>query len=317
MSGALNLKGMSCIVLGAGGFIGTNLFNSLLSAGADVKGFGRNRPSVILNDDQWITGDFSDYDLLKYAIGGCEVVYHLIDDTVPEAANKFLDIGQRNVLNTLQMLDICRIQGVRKIVFASSGGTVYGIKNNFPISEKALTNPICAYGINKLSIEKYIHLHKYLYGLDYTIMRISNPFGPYQKLTKQQGIIGTLISNLIENKPTEIWGNGEVIRDFIYIDDVTDALLKAANYSGQMGILNLGSGIGRSINQIIDDIENIVGKGKIEKVYGNVNRIVDVPINVLNINRIKKALDWSPKTTLKEGLSLTIDWFLEKRTLQL
>lgn len=305
------LKGVSVVVLGASGFMGKNLCNVLSLSGANVTGFSRQSYNPMPEAIRWVSGDFSNRVQLTAAIRGCEVVYHLIDSTTPLTSNEFLKSSFSNVLNTVEMLEICRAEGVRKVIFSSSGGTVYGVQNKFPISEEYATNPICAYGINKLNIEKYIYLFNYLHGIEFAILRISNPFGPHQLLNKSQGIIVTLISNHIKNLPTEIWGEGEVIRDYIYIDDVVDALVKVLLYSGQEKIFNVGSGVGRSINQLVCDIERIMNKGKINLEYTKLDSVIDVPVNVLGIDRIRKYLDWSPKISWEKGISMTVNWYLE------
>lgn len=303
------IKNISCVVLGANGFIGTNLTQKLMSYGVNVRGFGRNEPNIYLKNIPWIMGDFSNKKVLASAIKGCEIVYHLVDGSIPSVLNTTQsNILMSNVCNTINLLDICKQEGVRKIIYISSGGTVYGITNNQPIHEEAQTNPICSYGINKLTSEKYIHLYHHLHKLDYAIIRLSNPFGPHQNTLKPQGIIATLISNFLINKTTEIWGDGEIIRDYIYVDDVVDGLIKLIDYSGLIKIFNLGSGIGRSINQIIIDLEMIIGQGRISVDYINSTRSIDVPVNILNNSLIHNQINWDIKTDWYDALKLTIDW---------
>ncbi|MDP1723448.1 MAG: NAD-dependent epimerase/dehydratase family protein [Alphaproteobacteria bacterium] len=304
-----NMKGVSCVVLGANGFIGTNLMQKLISYGANVKGFGRSEPNIYLKNIPWVMGDFSNKDVLTSAIKGCEIVYHLVDGSIPSMLNTTnSNILMSSVCNTINLLEICKEAGVRKIIYVSSGGTVYGITNTFPILETNPTNPICSYGINKLTSEKYIQLYHHLYNLDYTIVRLSNPFGPHQNTLKPQGIIATLITNFLKNKVTEIWGDGEIIRDYIYITDVVEGLIRLVDCSGSTKIFNIGSEIGRSINQIIADLEKIVGQQKIKINYINSMRRVDVPINILSAELIKSQIDWNVKTDWHDALNLTINW---------
>lgn len=302
-------KNISCVVLGANGFIGTNLTQKLISHGANVRGFGRNEPNIYLKNIPWIVGDFSNKKVLASAIKGCEIVYHLVDGSIPSVLNTTQpNTLMSNVCNTINLLEICKQENVRKIIYISSGGTVYGITNNQPIHEETQTNPICSYGINKLASEKYIHLYHHLHKLDYAIVRLSNPFGPHQNTLKPQGIIATLIANFLMNKTTEIWGDGEIIRDYIYVDDVADGLIQLIDYSGPTKIFNLGSSIGRSINQIIIDLEKIIGQRKINVDYINSTRPIDVPVNILDTRLIQKHINWNIKIDWYDALKLTIDW---------
>jgi UDP-glucose 4-epimerase len=302
-------ENVSCVVLGANGFIGTNLIKGLGAAGALVRGFSRNEPNVFIKDIPWVSGNFNNKKDISSAIKGCEVVYHLISDSIPALLNdKEPSVLMANVNDTLNLLEACRIEGVRKIVFVSSGGTVYGISKSFPIKESAPTDPICSYGINKLAIEKYLHLYHHLYNLDYAVVRLSNPYGPHQNTKKPQGIIGKMISNVIKGEPTEIWGDGEIIRDYIYVNDVADALIKLANYTGPEKVFNLASGVGHSINQVISELEKLIGKEEVKIIYKDNYRSIDVPVNILNVDLIKSQIDWDPKIDLSHGLKLTYEW---------
>ena len=202
------------------------------------------------------------------------------------------------------MLDLAVKYSVKKIIFTSSGGTVYGVPSEIPITENSLTNPICSYGINKLSIEKYLHLYHHLYNLDYCILRLANPYGQGQKLLSSQGVISIFIYKALCNHILEIWGDGTTTRDYIYIDDVVRSLVAAIDYNGKEKIFNIGSGQGITLNTLISQIEQILGY-QIKCNYLD-SRPLDVPINILNIDRAKYHLDWKPLISLPEGLELTV-----------
>jgi UDP-glucose 4-epimerase len=177
----MSLRGVSCIVLGGGGFIGANLCRRLASSGLRVRAFGRRClfPEA-LDGVEWYQGNFSDAAALAAAMETYDVVFHLVHATTPHSAN--LDMAadvQQNVMSSLALMDISRNLGVKRVVFVSSGGTVYGPAAQIPTPETAPTEPITAYGISKLAIEKYFALYQRLYGLDYRILRVANPFGPY------------------------------------------------------------------------------------------------------------------------------------------
>lgn len=200
--------------------------------------------------------------------------------------------------------------GVKKIVFPSSGGTIYGISQANRIVESQTGSPICSYGINKLAIEKYLNLFNRLYGLEYSVLRISNPYGMHQRVDSGQGAIATFLHHAIHHDEIEIWGDGSVIRDYIYVEDVSKAFYKAAQMNTAEKIFNIGSGIGYSINQILAEIELLIGK-PLRKRYLE-GRILDVPSNILDISKAKINLGWEPRYSLAEGLRKTADW-LEAR----
>jgi UDP-glucose 4-epimerase len=303
------LRGVSCLVLGGGGFIGTHLCQALLREGAQVRGFGRSRADPgALTGVVWTNGEFADRTALARAVDGCEVVFHLLGGSIPDSSNKD-PLGDllSSAVPSLQLLEICRASMVRKIVFISSGGTVYGIPHEVPIPESAPTDPISAYGISKLAIEKYLALYHYLYGCDYSVLRVANSFGPYQSPHRRQGLIAAFMHRIARGQAVEIWGDGRVVRDFVYIDDVIDAVLAAAVYGGSHRVFNVGAGIGRSVQEVVTDIADVLGRPDVAPIH-KPGRATDVPVNVLNIALIQREFGWSPRTDWRQGLRLTADW---------
>ncbi len=304
-----DLKGVSCLVLGGGGFIGRALIDSLRRKGARVQGFGRvglfGKPVI---DLPWIEGDFRDTVSLARAVEGNEVVFHLLGGSTPESSNVApLSDLNASVSGTAELLEICRVEGVRKILFASSGGTVYGIPNALPIQETAPTNPISAYGVNKLAAEKYLYLYDYLYKIDHVVLRISNPFGPFQSPWRRQGLVAATILKLLSGVPIEIWGDGSVTRDYIFIDDVIDAFVKATLYKGECKVFNIGSGVGLTVNEVIDDISSVLDIKNPQKTF-KTSRLVDVPANILDIGLATRELHWSPSNTWFDAIKTTASW---------
>ena len=304
------LMGARCLVLGGGGFIGVNLCARLVAEGAEVKGFGRScsMPKAIDHRVEFFTGTLDDRVALSAALEGQDFVFHLISGSVPASSNR--DPSAELLggpLATLHLLEICRSAGVKKVVFASSGGTIYGIPRCVPVSEGAPTNPISAYGISKLIIEKYLFLYRYLHGLDYHALRISNPYGRYQLGHKKQGVVGAILHRALNDMPIEVWGTGEVTRDFIHVDDVVEAFLVAVAYTGEHRVMNVGSGVGMSINKVINDIGSALGGQNLKRVYKG-SRSADVPINVLDTELIKAETGWRPRISWEVGLRETIEW---------
>jgi UDP-glucose 4-epimerase len=303
-----NLTGMRCAVLGASGFIGTNLCRSLSGRVDSLRAFGRRQiPPEELAGCEWIAGDFSDPTCLPNVIDGCDVVFHLINTSTPAAANvdKIAEL-QSNVVSTLHLLDACRETGVQRVVFISSGGTVYGIPDQVPTPETAPTNPITAYGVSKLTIEKYLKLYEHLYGLQYRVLRVANPFGPHQTAQRNQGAIAAFARRALAGKAIEIWGDGNVTRDYIYIDDVVEALELASIHAGPGRIFNVGCGEGRSLSAIVAAIERLLETDI--SIHYRPGRPVDVPVNILDCGYAMRELGWRPRTQFIDGLSNTVAW---------
>ena len=306
---APRLDGVACLVLGAGGFIGTALCRTLVQAGARVHGFGRNRGFAdALPPMRFTTGNFADRAALALAMDGADIVFHLLGGTNPEVSNKdpIADL-QVNTVASVQLLELCRAAGVRKIVFVSSGGTVYGRQAHIPIPETAPTEPISAYGINKLMVEKYLQLYSYLGGPAAITLRVSNPYGPFQNPFRRQGLVAALIETVLSAQPVEIWGDGGVVRDFLYVDDVADAMLRAAIYEGPEQVFNVGSGIGRSVRDVAQAVCTMLGRPETPFVY-RPSRQADVAANVLDTKRVAAALGWSAHTGWEDGLRRTAAW---------
>ncbi|MDM0045146.1 NAD-dependent epimerase/dehydratase family protein [Variovorax dokdonensis] len=304
-----NLSELRCVVMGGGGFVGTNLCQSLAPKVAELRGFGRRQgfPGAIPASTTWIPGDFSDSSSVAAAVAGMDVVFHLISATTPASSNvdKVADI-EANLIGTLRMLEACRMQSVKRVVFVSSGGAIYGASQMIPTPEDAPTNPLNSYGISKLAIEKYLNLYNHLYGLDYRILRVSNPYGPYQTALRNQGAIAAFLTRALMGKSIEVWGDGSVARDYVYVSDVVAALEMAAIDQGEERIFNIGSATSRTLLEVIELIENLLGE-KISIQFGH-GRKLDTPVSRLNTDRARLNLGWEPKVDLEQGLKLTLSW---------
>lgn len=308
---------MRCLVLGGGGFLGSHLIDALLAEGHSVRVLARSGSSRVLPmraeaGIEWIKGDFLNREQLEAAVAGCDAVYHLISTTLPHASNQHpADDLQSNVSGTLQLLDcIVRHRGCR-IIFVSSGGTIYGLPQTIPIPETHPTEPLCAYGIGKLAIEKYIHLYHHLYGLDYCILRLANPFGERQRVAAAQGAITIFLDRVLRGQTIEIWGDGLVIRDYFHVSDASQAMLQALTYHGCERIFNIGSGHGLSLNDVLAHIESLL-ETPVHRRYLP-SRPCDVPISVLDVSRAARHLNWQPQLCFSEGLARTASWLQEKQ----
>jgi len=300
------------LVLGGTGFLGSHIAHALVRAGHTVRVLALD-PGPITGDpsiDQEIEcfwGDLGDVDLIKKALPGVKMVFHYAGTTLPENSNRqpIYDV-ESNLVGTIRFLEEASRHEVEKIVFSSSGGTVYGIPKQIPIPETHPTNPICSYGITKLAIEKYLLLFSQLYGFDVRIMRYGNPYGERQDPRKGQGAIAVFLWRILEGRPIEIWGDGNVVRDFFYVGDLVSATMQVLEITSEEKVFNVGSGQGISINDLMEIISQCTGIEPTTRYLPS--RFVDVPSNVLDISLIQKKTGWEPTVGLREGIARTWQW---------
>lgn len=305
---------MKILLLGAAGFIGTNLTIELAkNAENEITLVDRCRdffnPIVNINlkniriVESGLTVDM-DFDSI---LQNQEVVYHLVSTTVPTTSNQH--ISQElvsNVVFSANLFEACIRCGVKKVVFISSGGTVYGKEVDCPLKEKTATNPISSYGVQKVTIEKLLYLYRYMYGLDYRIIRLANPYGPYQRPNGVLGAVTTFTYKALKGDEITVYGDGSVVRDFIYIDDAIRAIMKIAKGENKHRTFNLGCGYGTSIKQVLETIEKALGKSmNVSYIEG---RKVDVPVNYLDISRYEKYYGALNPISLEEGVKKTADF---------
>ena len=302
----------SCLILGGKGFIGSHLVEALLYQGMSVRVFDRVGADNLISPSirsqvEFIEGNFADAESFESALEGIDICFHLISTTIPKTSNEApaFDL-QSNVLSTINLLEQARKSKLKKILFLSSGGTVYGTPKYWPIDESHPTDPLCSYGISKLAIEKYLELYRFLYGIDYAVLRVSNPYGERQRLVAAQGAVAVFMGKALKDEKIAIWGDGTVARDYIYIGDVVDALFAAINYSGNEHIFNIGHGEPITLLDLVSTIGLVIGK-KIEIEFMPARQF-DVPINVLDIKRAKLELDWEPTMCLNDGLIRMKNW---------
>lgn len=293
------------LVFGGAGFIGTHLCKQLLRDGYDVGVFGRSYPKQKNKNIQYILSDFSDAECVERVVSGYDYVFHLIHGTTPPNVNVDI-VGDihRSVLPTLSLLDACSKHSVKKVLFISSGGTVYGNNGMVASRESDPTIPMNAYGAHKLLLENYLRVFASSKHLDYTILRLSNPYGPLQSVDKGVGLIAATINAIETGVPLDIYGDGESQRDFIFVEDAVAAMTNAVAYTGVFKIFNIGSGEGRSVNDIITAVEEAMRRS-VKKNFLS-QRSFDVKKSILDISLIRNELNWHPTTDLRDGINVTI-----------
>ena len=298
------------LVLGGGGFLGGHLVEALQNAGSSVRVFDRaprrSTAAHIATNTEWFEGDLGNRGDVAAALGGCDVAFHLVATTLPRTSNEdpVHDL-ESNLLPTVRFLDLALEHGVKKVVFASSGGTVYGAPLVVPVPETHPTKPLCSYGIHKLAIEQYLHLYHVLHGLAYCVLRLANPFGERQRSDASQGAVAVFLDLALRGEEVTVWGDGSAVRDYIYVGDVARAFCLAAGYDAPAGVFNIGSGQGHSVNELLGAIGDLLGR-PVPRRYVR-GRAFDVPVNVLDTTLAERTLGWTPRTSFRAGLELTLE----------
>jgi UDP-glucose 4-epimerase len=299
--------GGACLVLGGCGFLGSVVTRRLVRSGKRVRVFDKEgvdtwRLQSVLPQIDLRFGDFMNVGDLTSALDGIDTVLHFIGTTIPQTSMNDMQFDiESNVLTTVRLLELMSTRKAQRLIFSSSGGTVYGIpQQERPLSELDPTEPIAAYGVSKLMIEKIIKLFDYNYGIPSVILRISNPFGESQHPSRPQGAVGVFLHKALRGETIPVWGDGSVVRDYIYQTDVASAVEAVLANPQVSGIYNVGTGIGHSLNQVLEVIRSTTGEPC--RVAFNPARSFDVPYNVLAIDKLRDATGWTPRYSVAEGV---------------
>lgn len=309
------------VVFGAGGFIGQHLVRALAQSPDDqIVAFdrfsklanGTDHPFQELPNVELIAGNFLNREEVSNALEGAAYVFHLISSTNPAASSKdpFIDIDT-NVRSSVELFELCVEQGVKKVIFPSSGGTVYGDTDNGLINENTVPMPRSPYGIGKLTVEHYLRYFKFTSGLDYVVYRIANPYGPGQNIFGKQGVIPIFMHKFLLKEPVTIYGDGSMIRDYLYIDDLVQMMVKSYAADNHFNEYNIGSGVGESVNDILKNIEACTGQ-QAQKEY------IEVPPtfvhkSVLDIDRFVAEFGAQSFTELSDGMRKTWEYVKQLR----
>ena len=298
------------VVIGGSGFIGSRFVEKCLLRGytnigvADLK---RQKEKHI----NYQICDLANKKTILKLIKKNDIVCHFACSTIPKSSeDDILHDLRQNLFGTIQLLEVCAAKKIQKIIFLSSGGTVYGnIPKSFQVSENAELNPICAHGVMKICCEKYVKYFANKFNFKYIILRLANPYGRNFNKKRLQGVIDLILYNAMVNKPVKIWGSLNKTRDYIHIDDLCELLITAINKQIKSSCYNVGSGNSQSIISIIKRIEKICKK----KIKINIvpKRSIDLKYNQLDISKTKKKFNWQPLISINQGIQRIFNQYLE------
>lgn len=296
------------LILGGNGFLGRNLTDELLKKNCNITCFDFSLGDHS-SDVRYISGDFIHTDNFDELVEGQDIVFHLISTTMPNSSVTFETEAQDNIISSIRLFESCVKYGAR-LIFISSGGTVYGNNGMDINSEDSPTMPYCSYAVQKLCIEKYLEVYGHQKGLDYKIARLANPYGPYQRTNSGMGVISTFIERSLTTGEIDLFGEGDTVRDYIYVGDAVRALVTIAGHDGCVNLFNVGSGEGHTLLDVIKRIEAVSGrKFKINRVP---MRKSDINKNVLDITRLKCEFPDLKFTGFDEGIR---EYYLYKKEL--
>lgn len=306
---------MKILVTGGAGFIGSNIVDELIE---------KKHKVVIV--DNLATGNIKNVNKKAkfYKVSVCDkkkideifkkekidiVIHHAAQLDVRKSVEDPCFDADVNIKGALNILEACKNTKVKKIIFASSGGTIYGECGSKAPDEKSFANPLSPYGVAKLSVEHYIKAYSALYGLKYTILRYANVYGPRQDVNGEAGVVAIFIGRMTANKEVFIFGNGKQLRDYVYVKDVVSANIKSLT-KGNNEVINIGTQKTFSVNQLVKEL-SVITNYKNKPVF-KPKRNGELFKSFLNISKAKKVLNWEPKVSIKEGLKNTAEYFINK-----
>lgn len=306
---------MKICITGGAGFIGSHLTDLYVSAGHEVviiDNFSTGKkenlnPAARLYETD-ITGDAIPgiFEKEKFDI----VSHHAAQMNVRVSVDSPQFDASVNILGSLNVFEACRNTAVKKIIFASSGGTVYGDQDILPATEESFAVPCSPYGIGKLCVEKYLYYYKETYGIDYAALRYGNVFGPRQNPHGEAGVVAIFFTKFLDGQQPVINGDGAITRDYIYIDDVGSANMLALE-DKVTGIFNVTTGIETDVNGIFDKIKQLTGS-PLERFHGPA-KAGEQRRSVCSFDKFKSRHGWQPEVNFDEGIRKTLEYYLDIR----
>jgi UDP-glucose 4-epimerase len=311
---------MRAVVTGGAGFIGSTLVDRLLAEGHDVDVIDSLWTGSLANlaDAREKGGSrlcFHHLDIREAATADLiaerapEVVFHLAAqaDVRVSVARPLFD-AEVNVLGSLQVIDGARRGGSRKVIVASSGGTIYGepAPNDLPVRETHPQRPVSPYGVAKKVVDDYLVAYQALHGLDFTALALANVYGPRQDPNGEAGVVAIFAGKLLAGEPCTIFGDGEQTRDFVYVDDVVEAFVRATE-AGSGALVNIGTGVETSVNRLYESMAGAAGSAA-PAIHADA-RPGELARSSLDPSLAGELLGWQPTTALDDGVAAVLDYF--------
>lgn len=299
------------IVSGGAGFIGSHLVDKLIEEGHQVvviDNLSTGRKENLNPKAKFYELDICDSKISQiFQEEKPEIVFHLAAQIdVHKSVKNPIENAKINILGTLNILENCRKTSVKKFIFTSSGGAIYGDTDIIPTSEANPENPESPYGIAKLTVEKYLYFYEKSFNLSYVALRFANVYGPRQNSKGEGGIIAIFCDKMLKNEEVIINGDGEQSRDFVYVDDAVEAAILAIE-SKKSGFYNIGTAKETSINEIFRKIKELTNSN-CQEIHGPA-KPDEQERSCLDFSKVEKELNWQPKYNLEKGLKETIEWF--------
>ena len=302
---------MRVLVTGGAGFIGSNVVDGFIARGDDVAVFDNlssGRREFVHPKARLVVGDLLDAAAIDRCVAEFRpdlVSHHAAQIDVRKSVVDPAHDASVNVLGSLALLASCTRHGVRKVIYASTGGALYGEAITLPAPEDHPIRPESPYGVSKFTVEQYLRVWSQIHGLDYTVLRYPNVYGPRQNPHGEAGVNAIFIGLMLEGRRPKIFGTGEAVRDYLFVDDVVAANVLAVDRAGRE-VMNLGTGVPTSVNDIVRAVNRILGTS-LEPVYeperpGEIQRIT------LDARHAGTVLGWTPRTEFADGLRRTIAW---------
>lgn len=302
---------MKILVTGGAGFIGSHVADAYIEMGHEVvivDNLSMGRVENINPKAHFVKMNIQDDQILKlFESERFDVVNHHAAqmDVRLSVADPIYD-ANNNIIGTINLLQAAVKTGVKKFIFISSGGAIYGEQDYFPADEDHPTRPVSPYGITKLTGEKYLYFYHYVYGIQFVVLRYGNVYGPRQNPKGEAGVVAIFTSRMLNSGQPIINGNGLQTRDYVFVGDVVDANVKALNYD-QCDYFNIGTGIETTVNELFHKLRHLTN-ANVEEVHGPAKSGEQLR-SVLSIEKAQRLLQWRPKVSLEEGLVRTVEFF--------
>ena len=301
------------LVTGGAGFVGSHVTNKLIEKGHDVvviDNLSTGKKENLNNNAKFYQVDICSSEISQiFEQKKPEIVFHFAAQVdIRKSVKDPIEDAKINILGSLNLINNCQKFEVKRFIFASSGGSIYGDTDIIPTPENHPENPESPYGICKLTIEKYLHFYKQTFGLNYTALRLANIYGPRQNSKGEAGVIAIFCDKMLKNEKVVINGDGEQTRDFVFVDDIVKAALLSMEQE-KNGIYNIATNKETNINEIFKKIKQLTNSNSEEEHVpakaGEQRR------SCLDYSKAKQELNWEPKYNLEKGLEETINWFKE------